>query len=195
MNKQPESERPKRSIFARLQSCRVELAEMHLEKGGENKFAGYKYFELADFLPSVNRLFAIHNLCGITTFTKDEAKLTIYDTDGGGETIVFSSPMAEANLKGAHPIQNMGAVQTYQRRYLYMAALEITDPDALDASKPQEPSKPQPKKQMDAQMWERLVTSLNAGERKTKTGANLIEWVKSTFDITVDQQITIESYS
>jgi hypothetical protein len=189
-----EAEKPKKSIFARLQSCRVELAEMHLEKGGENKFAGYKYFELADFLPSVNRLFEKYNLCGVTTFTKEDAKLTIYDTDGTGETIVFSSPMAEANLKGAHPIQNMGAVQTYQRRYLYMAALEITEPDALDASKPQEAAKPQAKKPMDAATWERLVTSLNAGERKTKTGTNLIEWVKSTFEISVDQQITIESY-
>jgi hypothetical protein len=42
--------------------------------------------------------------------------------------------MAEANLKGCHPIQNMGAVQTYSRRYLYVSALEIVEHDALDAT-------------------------------------------------------------
>ena len=46
--------------------------------------------------------------------------------------------MADANLKGTHPIQNLGAVETYQRRYLYMAALEIVEHDAIDASKPVE---------------------------------------------------------
>ena len=40
--------------------------------------------------------------------------------------------MSEANLKGCHAIQNVGAVQSYQRRYLYMTALEIVEQDALD---------------------------------------------------------------
>jgi hypothetical protein len=40
--------------------------------------------------------------------------------------------MAEANLKGCHPIQNLGAVQTYIRRYLWITALEITDNDIVD---------------------------------------------------------------
>jgi hypothetical protein len=42
--------------------------------------------------------------------------------------------MAEANLKGTHPIQNLGAVETYQRRYLWMTAMEIVEHDALDAT-------------------------------------------------------------
>jgi hypothetical protein len=65
------------------------------------------------------------------------ATLTITDVDGGGE-ILITSPMAEANLKGTHPIQNLGAVETYNRRYLWMAAMEIVEHDILDASKPLE---------------------------------------------------------
>jgi hypothetical protein len=52
--------------------------------------------------------------------------------------------MAEANLKGAHPIQNLGAVLSYQRRYLWMAAMEIVEHDIIDSGPAAEP-KPEPK--------------------------------------------------
>jgi hypothetical protein len=42
--------------------------------------------------------------------------------------------MSEAALKGCHPVQNLGAVQTYIRRYLWVAALEIVEHDAVDSS-------------------------------------------------------------
>ena len=42
--------------------------------------------------------------------------------------------MSEANLKGCHPVQNLGAVETYIRRYLWVAALEIVEHDAVDSS-------------------------------------------------------------
>jgi hypothetical protein len=42
--------------------------------------------------------------------------------------------MADANLKGAHPIQNLGAVETYTRRYLWVTAMEIVEHDVLDAT-------------------------------------------------------------
>jgi len=41
--------------------------------------------------------------------------------------------MAEAPLKGTHPIQQIGAVETYSRRYLWVAALEIVEHDGLEA--------------------------------------------------------------
>jgi hypothetical protein len=108
-----------------------------LSKSGKNKFAGYSYFELGDFLPTIQDIFHQIGLCGFVSFGKDLATLTITDVDGGGE-ILITSPMAEANLKGTHPIQNLGAVETYNRRYLWMAAMEIVEHDILDASKPLE---------------------------------------------------------
>jgi hypothetical protein len=44
--------------------------------------------------------------------------------------------MADAQLKGCHPIQNLGAVETYTRRYLWVTAMEIVEHDALDSSQP-----------------------------------------------------------
>jgi len=50
--------------------------------------------------------------------------------------LVISSPMSTAALKGCHAVQNLGAVQTYLRRYLWVTALEIVEHDAIDSSKP-----------------------------------------------------------
>ena len=106
-----------------------------LKKSGHNKFAGYSYFELGDFLPTINSIFYKVGLCGVVSFGKELASLTITDTEDGSE-IVLTSPMAEANLKGCHPIQNLGAVETYTRRYLWVSAMEIVEHDALDSSAP-----------------------------------------------------------
>jgi hypothetical protein len=51
----------------------------------------------------------------------------------------IESPMGSAALKGCHEVQNIGAVETYQRRYLWVAALEIVEHDALDATTGKEP--------------------------------------------------------
>ena len=67
------------------------------------------------------------------SFAPDIATLTITDVDGGGE-IKITSPMADAQLKGCHPIQNLGAVETYTRRYLWVSAMEIVEHDSLDAT-------------------------------------------------------------
>ena len=130
------------SVHKKLMQARIQLQGTKLSKSGKNKFAGYSYFELGDFLPTIQDIFNQIGLCGYVSFGKDLATLTITDTDGGGE-IVITSPMAEANLKGTHPIQNLGAVETYNRRYLWMAAMEIVEHDILDASKPLE-EKPAP---------------------------------------------------
>lgn len=124
-----------RSVCKKLQKARIKLQQEKLTKSGHNKFAGYDYFELGDFLPWINYIFDELGLCSIVSFGKELATLTIIDTDSG-EEIVITSPMAEAQLKGCHPIQNLGAVETYSRRYLYVTALEIVEHDALDSAPP-----------------------------------------------------------
>ncbi len=120
-------------VYAKLQKARMMLQAAPLKKSGHNKFSGYFYFELGDFLPTVNQIFHELGLCSVISFDKELATLRIVDTDNGS-SITFTSPMADANLKGCHPIQNMGAVQTYSRRYLYVSALEVVEHDALDAT-------------------------------------------------------------
>lgn len=128
------------SAHAKLAKARVMLQEKQLTKTGHNKFAGYKYFELGDFMPAINDIFNTLGLCGVVSYGVDVATLTITDTQDG-TALHITSPMAEANLKGAHPIQNLGAVETYTRRYLWVTAMEIVEHDALDASEPAKPVK------------------------------------------------------
>lgn len=115
--------------------ARIKLQNTELNKTGHNKFAGYKYFELGDFLPSINTIFNELGLCGVVSFTGELATLTITDVEDSS-FILITSPMADANLKGCHPIQNLGAVETYNRRYLWVTAMEIVEHDALDSSEP-----------------------------------------------------------
>jgi hypothetical protein len=122
------------NVYEKLQVCRLELQKKNLKKSGENKFAGYDYFELGDFLPTINELFVEHKLFSKILFSEEMATLTIINTEKVEETIVFTSPMKDVTLKGAHSIQNLGAVQTYSRRYLYLVALEIVENDSLDAT-------------------------------------------------------------
>lgn len=128
------------SVYKKLNEARLKLQNTKLEKSGNNKFAGYKYFELGDFLPAINQIFNDIGLCGVVSYAEEIATLTIVDIDDGS-TVIITSPMKEANLKGCHPIQNLGAVETYTRRYLWVTALEIVEHDALDSSQPLEPAK------------------------------------------------------
>ena len=120
-------------VYSKLSRARVALQGRSLNKSGNNKFAGYKYFELADFLPTVQAIFNDVGLCDVISFTEDVATMTIYDVEDGS-SVVFTSPMGSANLKGCHMVQNIGAVETYQRRYLYTVAMAIVEHDALDAT-------------------------------------------------------------
>ena len=128
------------SVHKKLNEARLKLQNTKLEKSGNNKFANYKYFELGDFLPAINQIFNDIGLCGVVSYAEEIATLTIVDIDDGS-TVIITSPMKEANLKGCHPIQNLGAVETYTRRYLWVTALEIVEHDALDSSQPLEPAK------------------------------------------------------
>lgn len=123
------------TVYAKLNAARAAFHAKSLKKSGKNSFAGYSYFELGDFLIPALQVFEAYGLCPVVSFTDTMAHLDLVDVENG-ERISFTSPMAEANLKGTHPIQNLGAVETYQRRYLYMAALEIVEHDAIDASRP-----------------------------------------------------------
>ena len=127
------SETAKMNVYRKLQLARVLLQNTRLNKSGKNKFAGYEYFELGDFIPAIQIIFEDVGLCGVITYTEAIATLTIHNTEGEG-TIEFTSPMSRAELKGCHEVQNMGAVQTYLRRYLWTTAMEIVEHDALDAT-------------------------------------------------------------
>jgi len=119
------------NVYQKLNAARSAFHSKPLKKSGHNKFAGYDYFELGDFVIPALSVFAEHGLTSVISFG-DVASMTIVNNDKPEETIVITSPMSEANLKGCHAVQNLGAVQTYLRRYLWVAALEIIEHDGLN---------------------------------------------------------------
>lgn len=123
----------KTNIYSKLSKIRVELQNRQLKKSGHNKFAGFKYYELGDILPTINELSEKYGILNIISYSKEEAILEIIDIENPESKILIKSPMSELTLKGAHPIQNLGAIETYQRRYLYLTAYEIVESDYLDA--------------------------------------------------------------
>lgn len=122
------------NVYQRLSKAREIFHSSKIKKTGHNKFAGYDYFELADFIVPALQIFKECGLSGVVSYGKDEARLTITNMEKPEETIVVTSPMSTAALKGCHEVQNLGAVQTYLRRYLWVAALEIVEHDAIDAT-------------------------------------------------------------
>lgn len=122
------------SIYKKLSDAREHFHDLELKKTGHNKFAGYKYFELGDFLIPALRVLKMYGIVSVISFGKEFATMRLIDIDKPDEFIEITSPMSSAALKGAHEIQNLGAVQTYLRRYLWVAALEIVEHDALDSS-------------------------------------------------------------
>ena len=102
-------------VYKKLVEARLKLQGTELSKSGHNKFAGYRYFELGDFLPAIQSIFKEVGLVDVISFTQDLATMVIYDTDDGS-SVTFTSPMGSAQLKGCHEVQNIGAVETYQRR-------------------------------------------------------------------------------
>ena len=123
-----------KNIFSKLMEVRVEFHGLEIKKSGLNKFAGFKYYELGDFLIPATQLLQKANLCPIIAFTNEMATLTLYNGDNTSESIVFTSPMRELTLKGTNDIQNLGGVQTYLTRYLYIQLLNIVEADVFDAT-------------------------------------------------------------
>lgn len=133
------------SIYLKLQQVRVELQKTPIKKSGQNNFTKFHYFELADFLPTVNELFLKYKLTDVFSLYTDRAELVIYDAESQ-QSITFTSATAPAEMKSVTPIQMKGAENTYMRRYLLLNALNIVENDVLDpmvgSDKMKEPKDP-----------------------------------------------------
>ena len=133
------------NVYEKLGLVILDLQNTKLKKSGENKFSKYNYFELGDFLPTINDLNNKHRIKAVFNFGFVKSVLTIVNLDNIEEKIVFESRHEKADLKGCQPIQNLGAEQTYMRRYLYVMAYEIIENDIVETQtgKPSQPTSEQ----------------------------------------------------
>ena len=121
------------SIWKKIQVVKERLLQANLKKSGENKFSGFKYYELSDFTPTIIQLCNEVGLFTKFTFNNEEARLTVINCDKPDQVEEYTSPMRELQLKGCNDIQALGGVETYSRRYLYMSAFDIVENDMFDA--------------------------------------------------------------
>ena len=150
------------SIYAKLAQARVKLQKENLKKTGNNR--SFKYFELKDFLPRVNEIFDELKMCAVVRYSSELATLTIYDCEKD-ESIEFTSPMVQKALPSGTEIQNLGAIQTYQRRYLYLTALEIVEDDLVDSIPPEKNDQ----KKQESQKRYNESTQQNANSTQDKS--------------------------
>ncbi|ENY8531132.1 ERF family protein [Clostridioides difficile] len=185
------------NIYIKLMDVRVKFSKLNLKKSGENKFANFKYFELADFLPQATGLLEEAKLCPIVTFTNEYATLTLINGENPSEQIVFTSPMRDLQLKGSNELQALGGIETYQTRYLYIQLLNITENDSFDAvsGKNETKNNVQQDKNTDRILTDKQLTRLyaianSAGVNKTllkeqvfkRLGKDIKDLNKSEYD-------------
>ena len=125
------------SLNESIISIRVKLQNSTLKKSGLNKFAGFDYFELSDFLPRLNELMLEEKVNDLFTIENDKATLTLIKGEERQTYsipfIVFDTPINSKGQKSMQDIQYLGALNTYYKRYLYLNAFGITDGDVIDA--------------------------------------------------------------
>lgn len=125
-----------RNLNESIIKIRVELQNSKLKKSGKNKFAGFDYFELADFLPRLNELMLQENINDRFYIKDDYATLEVQKGDEINTYtmpfVLFSTPLNKSGQPSMQDIQYLGALNTYYKRYLYLNAFGITDGEIID---------------------------------------------------------------
>lgn len=127
------------NLYQRLAEARIQFMKAGVKKTGINRNDEYKYFQLEDIVPVATEILTNLDLIFITTFTNNVPTGILYDMRDDSKNIVFNSYTDDEPLitrKGNRimtPIQEKGAKETYQRRYLYVQLLDITEGDIIDS--------------------------------------------------------------
>lgn len=179
----------KKNVYEKLMTARAQFQAANVKKSGVNRYAEFKYFTLEDIIPVKTRIFYELGLLDIVSFDNDknEARLYLFNADNTEEVpICFKSQLAPDESLIKNPIQKVGAIQTYVRRYLYMLMLDVVEADAIEettdkdeapapkkANRPASPEKREEvKKELineDGEATEVQIKSIKAGLKKLRT--------------------------
>jgi hypothetical protein len=156
MNKEPKTpetvDKTKLNIYQKMQEIRNVIAESDVKRSSKNDDKGFKYLELADYMPLINKLGAEYGVMPHFNMGADEAVLKIIDTNKPKEVLEWTLPVEGYEMEGAQAVQLLKGKTTYMRRALYELAFEISVKDVIDAqgSTPQRPEDGLPQKDLDA---------------------------------------------
>lgn len=126
-----------------------------LKESGRNNYQKYNYSELKDIVPLVNKVCEKYKLKRKFDWDVERNVMTLTFIDReDGSTDVSTFPLSL--IGGGDPgkqMQDLGRIQTYARRYLYIQLFDIAVPDEIDnkdqrkvtKQKPASQPKPKPK--------------------------------------------------
>lgn len=127
------------NVYQKLLKARAMFLSADPKKSGKNMQLAFKYFELDDIVPIATKIFEEVGLISIVSFEQDYAKMAIVNTDNPEDGTTFIVPfkpidpiVSNAGKQVTNEMQALGSSITYMRRYLYMIALDICEPDGID---------------------------------------------------------------
>ena len=183
----------KLNIYQKLAIARRMFLDAGVKKTGMNRHLEFEYWTLDDIAPTQTRIFEEVGLLEVFTFVPGEDKYvgrmtdfengtllehadslgiaTVYNVDCPDEKLEFrirwvDLPM-QKNKEGksiSNPVQDLGKVQTYLRRYLKMQVLDLSEPDEIDASA----GEPEKEKAPSASKTETKATVKTAPKKSAK---------------------------
>ena len=128
------------NVYQKLLKARAMFLASGTQKSGKNMQLAFKYFELDDIVPVATQIFEEVGLISLVSFEGDKAVMKILNTDAPDEIASFTAPFAtlepivsNTGKKATNEMQALGSSITYMRRYLYMIALDICEPDEIDS--------------------------------------------------------------
>ena len=122
------------NVYQKLLKARTMFLASNTQKSGKNMHLAFKYFELDDIVPIATKIFEEVGLISLVSFGENSATMNILNVDTPEESVAFTTPLIQlSENKGTNAVQAFGSTVTYYRRYLYMIALDICEPDEIDA--------------------------------------------------------------
>ena len=122
------------NVYQKLLKARATFLNSAVTKSGKNMHLAFKYFELDDIVPKATAIFEEIGILPVVSFDADKAIMVLHNVDDPNDTATFTLPLVQlSENKGTNAVQAFGATVTYYRRYLYMIALDICEPDEIDS--------------------------------------------------------------
>ena len=128
------------NVYQKLLKARAMFLASNTQKSGKNMQLAFKYFELDDIVPIATSIFGEVGLISLVSFEGEKAVMQILNTDSPEEAVSFTAPfkplepiVSNTGKKATNEMQALGSSITYMRRYLYMIALDICEPDEIDS--------------------------------------------------------------
>ena len=121
------------NVYQKLLKARAMFLASNTQKSGKNMHLAFKYFELDDIVPIATKIFEDVGLISLVSFGENSAVMNVLNIDNPDESVAFTAPLVQlSENKGTNAVQAFGSTVTYYRRYLYMIALDICEPDEID---------------------------------------------------------------